>query len=174
MAHSRFVHFVLAAGVLCLVTAATPLSSEAKGAHCWRDQHNRQHCDNGLHKGWSRHYSKNGRYYYDDRRGSWYESRTGKIVKGGLVGAGIGAGAGYLLDRPLGKSAVLGAGIGAGVQATKTSPYMRRHPVVKIATYGAMTGAGASTILKRDGDPLKGALWGAAIGTGIGALKHMD
>jgi hypothetical protein len=147
---------------------------EAQAKRCWYDKQGRVHCDNGLHKGHARRYSRDGRYYYDDSRRSWFDTRTGKIVKGGLVGAGIGAGAGYLLDRPVGKSAVLGAGVGAGVQATRYSTYMRRHPIVKTATYGALAGAGTAAALKREGDPVKGALWGAAIGTGVGALKHMD
>lgn len=115
-------------------------------ANCWRDREGRSHCQN----------------------------KTGKIIKGGLVGAGVGAGAGYVMGRPVGKTAVLGAGVGAGVQATRHSNYMRRHPIVKSATYGALTGAGAVPLLRREGSPVKGALWGAAIGTGVGAFRHLD
>ncbi len=149
------------------------LMLQAEAAHCWRDGHNRVRCDNGVRKG-NRHYSRDGQYYYDDNRRSWFSSKTGKIVKGGLLGAGVGAGAGYLLDRPVAKSAVLGAGIGAGVQATRYSSTMQRHPILKTATYGALTGAGVNAALKREGSPVKGALWGAAIGTGVGAIRHMD
>lgn len=88
---------------------------------CWRDKHGRKHCDNG------RHYSRDGRYYYDDHRRSWFDTRTGKIVKGGLIGAGVGAGSAVLLDKSVGRSAVLGAGIGAGVQAIRYSDWLDRR-----------------------------------------------
>lgn len=152
-----------------LMTALMLLGSgiwmpEAEAKQCWRDHKNRLHCDNGR---------RGNRYYYDRRRGSWFDSRTGKIVKGGLVGAGVGAGAGYLLNRPVGRSAVLGAGVGAGVQATRYSRYMRRHPIVRHAAYGALAGTAVNG-MRRDASMGKGALWGAAIGTGVGALRHLD
>lgn len=92
----------------------------AQATHCWYDKHDRRHCDNG------RHYSRDGRYYYDDHRRSWFDTKTGKIVKGSLVGAGIGAGSALLFDKSVGKSAVLGAGIGAGVQAIRYSRFLDR------------------------------------------------
>ncbi len=113
--------------LLSLALAASTLASTslmamepAQAAHCWYDKHDRKHCDNG------RHYSQDGRYYYDDHRHSWFDTRTGKIVKGGLVGAGIGAGSALLFDKSVGKSAVLGAGIGAGVQAIRYSRFLNR------------------------------------------------
>lgn len=171
MIMKRLLNLALAASML--TGSLMIMAPEAEAKHCFRDGRGRVHCDNGRHNGW-RHFTRDGRYYYDDRRRSFFDTKTGKIVKGTLIGAGVGAGAGYLLDRPVGKSAVLGAGIGAGVQATRYSNYMRRHPIVKTAAYGALAGAGTSAAIKRDGSPVKGALWGAAIGTGIGALRNMD
>lgn len=118
------------------------------------------------YRGYSR-YSQ-GRYY-DGRRGG-IDYKTGKIIKGGVVGAGIGAGAGLLLDRPVGKTALVGAGIGAGTQAVRYSRTMRRHPVAKTAAYGALAGTGVQAARGRQ--LLPGALWGGGIGAGVGALRH--
>jgi hypothetical protein len=123
----------------------------------WQDKHGRVH-----HNG--------HQYYYDRRHNSWADYQTGKILKGGLVGAGIGAGASLLLDRNVGKGALLGAGLGAGTQAVRYSRTMQRHPIAKTAAYGALTGVGVNA-LRRDGLG-KGALWGGGIGAGIGALQH--
>lgn len=138
-----------------------PLNAHAHPKHhCWHGKNNRVHCDNGHD------------YYYDCRRQSWVDYQTGKILKGGLVGAGIGAGAGLLLDRNVGKSALIGAGLGAGAQAVRYSRTMHRHPIAKTAAYGALTGVGVNAICQ---DNLgKGALWGAGIGAGLGALQHLD
>jgi hypothetical protein len=148
----------LMVGMLFGVCMSAP-DAHAK-SHYWRDKHGRLH-DNYGH-----------RYYYDRRRSSWVDYQTGKILKGGLVGAGIGAGASLLLDRNVGKGALLGAGLGAGTQAVRYSPAMQRHPIAKTAAYGALTGVGVNA-LRRDGLG-KGALWGAGIGAGIGALGHLD
>lgn len=127
-------------------------------------------------QGW---YDRNGHYhqgssrYYDNRRHAWVDYKTGKILKGGLVGAGVGAGAALLMDRHVGKSALVGAGIGAGTQAVRYSDYMHRHPIVKTATYGALAGTGVSA-LQRRGSLGKGAIVGGAVGAGLGALKHMN
>ncbi|MEB3286101.1 MAG: hypothetical protein VKJ04_01220 [Vampirovibrionales bacterium] len=56
---------------------------------------------------------------YDRRDRPMFSYKTGKILKGGLVGAGVGAGTAVVLDKPLLKTTVLGAGIGAGVQAIR-------------------------------------------------------
>ena len=74
-----------------------------------------------------RHYTNDRRYYYEDSRRSWFDTKTGKIVKGSLIGAGVGAGAGLVLDKSVGKSALLGAGIGAGVQALRYSDFLDRR-----------------------------------------------
>lgn len=153
----------LTAGLL-IVGFLLPLSAQAR--HCWTDNHGRVHCDQGLHRGWTQ--------YRDTRnRNALVDWKTKKVLKGGLIGAGVGAGAGALLDKNVGKTAILGAGIGAGTQAVRYSNYMRRHPVVKTAAYGTLAGAGASQ-LTRHGSIAKGSLWGAAIGTGVGAFRHMD
>jgi hypothetical protein len=108
--------------------------------------------------------------YYDSRRHAWFSYKTGKIVKGGLIGAGIGVGTGLLFDRNVGKTALAGAGIGAGTQAIRYSDTMQRHPIIKTGAYGALAGAGVSAVT---GHKLgKGALLGGALGTGLGALKN--
>ncbi len=132
-------------------------------AHCIEDSQGRTHCDNGQHNGWQQPGTPN----------SLLDWKTRKILKGGLVGAGVGAGAGLLLDKPVGKTAVVGAGIGAGSQAVRYSETLNRHPIVKTAAYGALTGAGVSQV-QREGSLSKGLLWGGAIGAGVGALKHAD
>jgi hypothetical protein len=119
--------------------------------------------------GHSRYYDRGG-YRGGSRYGVDY--KTGKILKGGLVGAGIGAGGGLLTGRSVGRTALIGAGLGAGVQATRYSRTMRRHPILKTAAYGALTGTGVSA-MTGDGRRLgRGALWGGGIGAGLGALSH--
>jgi len=54
------------------------------------------------------------RYYSRDYRRPLVDYKTGKIIKGGLIGAGIGAGTGILMDGNVGRNAVIGAGLGAG------------------------------------------------------------
>lgn len=152
-------HLLLAALVASLL--GSPLYAQAQ---CWTDKHGRTHCDQGKHNGW---------YNRNLGSGSGLDWKTQKIIKGSLLGAGVGAGAGLLLDKPVAKTAILGAGIGAGTQATRYSNYMNRHPIVKTATYGALAGAGASQ-LSREGSIGKGALWGAAIGTGVGVIRDSD
>ncbi|WP_373532186.1 hypothetical protein [Vampirovibrio sp.] len=117
----------------------------------------------------AKHYRNHGRYN-DARRPGGVDYKTGKIIKGGLIGAGVGAGAGLLLDRPVGRTAVVGAGVGAGTQAVRHSSTLRRHPIVKTGAYGALAGTGVSAVTGKKLAP--GALWGGAIGTGVGALNH--
>ena len=117
------------------------------------------------------HYHAHHRtYYYDRRRHAWFDYKTGKILKGALVGAGIGAGAGLLLERNVGKIALVGAGIGAGTQAVRYSSIMQQHPILKTATYGALVGTGVSAATgKKLGT---GAVIGGAVGTGVGVLRN--
>lgn len=69
--------------------------------------------------------------YWDDRRGGrwdrndrpFFRTRTGKVVQGGLIGGGIGAATGVVLDKPVLKSTIIGAAVGAGVQAVRTSDW---------------------------------------------------
>lgn len=154
----RILSMLLTAAILSGGLISVP---EAQAKHkYWRDSRGRVH-DNYGHQ-----------YYYDRRHDSWVDYQTGKILKGGLVGAGIGAGASLLLDRNVGKGALLGAGLGAGTQAVRYSSTMQRHPIAKTAAYGALAGVGVNA-LRRDGLG-KGALWGGGIGAGLGALQHMD
>ena len=108
---------------------------------------------------------------YDYQRAQLVDYKTGKIIKGGLVGAGIGAGTGLLLERNVGRNALLGAGLGAGTQALRYSSTMRRHPIMKTAGYGALTGLGVSALTRR-GNLGSGALIGGGLGAGLGALQH--
>lgn len=118
-----------------------------------------------------RAYSNNGRYNQDHYRSGLVDYQTGKILKGGLIGAGIGAGTGLLLERNVGRTALIGAGLGAGTQAIRYSRTMRRHPVMRTAGYGALTGVGVSA-LTRHGNLGHGALIGGGLGAGLGALQH--
>jgi hypothetical protein len=61
---------------------------------------------------------------YDDRpvyRGRAYQGRslTESVVRGGLIGGGVGLGAGYFTDRDLLPSALVGAAVGAGVEVVR-------------------------------------------------------
>lgn len=118
----------------------------------------------------AKHYHRNNGRFNDYRRPSGVDYQTGKIIKGGVIGAGVGAGAGLLLDRPVAKTALVGAGVGAGTQAVRYSRTLRHHPVVKTGAYGALAGTGVSAITGKKLAP--GALWGGAIGTGVGVLQH--
>lgn len=141
---------------LLLSQMLVPLSpAEAKS--CWRDGNGRLHCNAGSR-------------YRRGNDGAFFDWKTKKILKGGLVGAGVGTGAALLTDKPLGKTAVLGAGIGAGTQAVRYSKTLRRHPVLKTAAYGGLAGAGVGHFT-RSGSIGKGALWGSAIGAGVGVLR---
>lgn len=106
-----------------------------------------------------------------DHRKPMFSYKTGKILKGSLVGAGIGVGTGLLLDKNIGKTALVGAGLGAGTQALRYSPTLNRHPIVKTAGYGALTGVGVSA-LTRHGSLGKGAVIGGGLGAGLGALRN--
>jgi hypothetical protein len=145
-----------------MIFSSVAMMQQAQAGHY--DGQGRYHADNGHHYGQYRD------RYYDNRRHAWVSYKTGKILKGGLLGAGIGAGAGLLLDRNVGKSALAGAGIGAGAQAVRYSDTLRRHPIVKTGAYGALAGAGVSAATgKKLG---KGAIVGGALGAGLGALSH--
>lgn len=118
---------------------------------------------------YNRHYARHYRDY--DRGRPLVGYKTGKIIKGSLIGAGIGAGTGLLMDGNVGRNALLGAGLGAGTQAIRYSRTMKRHPILKTAGYGALTGVGVSALTPY-GSLGKGALWGGAIGAGLGALRN--
>lgn len=152
----RIFSILLTASVCFGMATAIP---QAQAKSCWQDKHGRVHCNNGR------------QYFYDKRRHSWVDYQTGKILKGGLVGAGIGAGTALLFDRNVGKSALAGAGIGAGVQAVRYSETMQRHPIVKTAAYGALTGVGVNAV--RNKSLGQGALWGGGIGAGVGAVRDL-
>lgn len=161
MAIKQFFSMILMAGLLAGSIVFMPQADAHRG-------HYNRHGYYGYNHG--HHYGQYRNRYYDRRRNGWVDYQTGKIIKGGLVGAGIGAGAGLLLDRNVGKSALIGAGLGAGTQAVRYSRTMRRHPIVKTAAYGALAGTGVSALTRR-GSLGKGALWGGAIGTGLGVLN---
>lgn len=111
------------------------------------------------------------RRYYDQAHRPLVSYKTGKIIKGSVIGAGIGAGTGLLLDGNVGRNALIGAGLGAGTQALRYSSTMRRHPIAKTAGYGALTGVGVSA-LTRHGGLGTGAAVGGALGAGLGVLQH--
>jgi len=110
------------------------------------------------------------RYYYDQNH-RMVDYKTGKILKGGLVGAGIGAGTGLLMDGNVGRNILIGAGLGAGTQAVRYSSTMRRHPIVKTASYGALAGVGVSSLTRR-ANLGRGAAVGSLLGAGLGVLRN--
>jgi hypothetical protein len=146
MSSKGFWTALLTLGVLTGSLGALP----AAQAHRWNDYRYRNY-----------HHSRAGLVDY----------QTGKILKGGLIGAGIGAGTGLLLEGNVGRNALIGAGLGAGTQAIRYSRTMRRHPIMKTAGYGALTGVGVSA-LTRHGNLGTGALIGGALGTGLGAFQN--
>ena len=152
---TRFLSLALIVGFLFTTLFVGPTKAEARSSRYY---------------GHSRYYDQGRSYRGGSRYGVDY--KTGKILKGGLVGAGIGAGGGLLTGRSVGRTALIGAGLGAGVQATRYSRYMHRHPIVKTAAYGALTGTGISA-MTGDGHRLgRGALLGGGIGAGLGALSR--
>ncbi len=146
-----------------MITAILLIPTPAMASHCWWDHYGHEHCDQGQHRGWYKH--------EDTRQQPLLDWKTKEILKGGVVGAGVGAGAGLLLHKSVGKTALVGALVGSGTQATRYSKILRQHPVGKMAVYGALAGAGASQ-LTHEGSLGKGALWGAAIGGGLGFLQN--
>lgn len=158
--------------VAIMVSGMSFSALTAEAGHKWK------HRNNGNHYGWRNNHYRNAGYdrynrydRYDD--GRLLDWKTRKIIKGGVVGAGVGAGAGLLMDKPVGRTALVGAGVGSGVQAVRYSRTMQRHPIARNAAYGALAGAGASQ-LTRNTSLGKGALWGGAIGAGVGAIRHLD
>lgn len=93
------------------------------------------------------------------------------IVKQGVIGAAIGAGAGLLSPRTsLVKGAVVGAGAGAATGAMDRYGVLNGRPLVNSAAKGAIIGAGTGYVLNENGS---GALKGAAMGAGAGAGAHL-
>lgn len=67
-------------------------------------------------------YGDNGRFYGGTRYNNgrpFFQTKAGKITKGGLIGGGIGAATGVLTNRDVVKTGLVGAGVGAGIQAIR-------------------------------------------------------
>lgn len=90
-----------------------------------------------------------------------------QVVRQAVIGAGVGAAAGVITDRPIGRSAGVGAITGAGTGLVDQTGVLRRRPMARTAVKGAIIGTGASTVMGRS------KLQGAAIGAGAGAATHL-
>lgn len=109
--------------------------------------------------------------------GGTYMSRHPK-VKAATIGAGVGAGAGALTGlithKGVVRGAAIGAGAGAGVGLVRSSETMKRHPILKDVATGTLVGGGLGLAGSRHGSTaVKGAGVGAAVGLGVGLLKHL-
>lgn len=98
-------------------------------------------------------------------------------VRAAAIGAGVGAGAGALTGLVTGhgvlRGAAIGAGAGAGVGLIGASRTMRRHPILKDVAMGSVTGLGIGAAASHGSRrALQGAGIGAAVGLGVGLLKH--
>jgi hypothetical protein len=70
------------------------------------------HPGRGHHKGWHKHHHRHHRHGHDI---NLLDGHTTHVLGAGLLGAGIGAGAAVLLDKPVAKSAAVGGLLGTGV-----------------------------------------------------------
>lgn len=98
-------------------------------------------------------------------------------VKAATVGAGVGTAAGAITGlvsgRGVVRGAAIGAGTGAGVGLIHSSRTMRRHPIIKDTAIGSLTGLGIGAAASRGSRrAFQGAGVGAAVGLGVGLLKH--
>lgn len=112
--------------------------------------------------------------YVQDGRTFWQRHPK---VKAATVGAGVGTAAGAVAGALSGKGivrgAVIGAGTGAGVGLVRSSDTLRRHPIVKDVSTGALVGLGiGGATSRKEGRLLKGAGIGAAVGLGASLLKN--
>jgi hypothetical protein len=67
-------------------------------------------------------YYQQNRGYYPQRnhwRNNYGQSNAGRIVKGGLIGAGVGAGTAVVLNKKILPTTLIGAAVGAGIQAVR-------------------------------------------------------
>jgi hypothetical protein len=113
--------------------------------------------------------------YLKDQRSFWQRH---PMVKGAVIGGGIGAGAGALTGlishQGIVRGALIGAGTGAGVGVIRTSQYMKRHPIARDVATGAAAGLGVGWAgSRRPGVALAGTGIGAAIGLGTGLFTQL-
>ncbi len=98
-------------------------------------------------------------------------------VKSAAVGAGVGAGAGAVTGLVTGRGvlrgAAIGAGTGAGVGLVRSSRIMRRHPIARDVSTGALVGLGLGAAASRRGRTMfKATAVGAAVGLGFNLIKR--
>lgn len=105
--------------------------------------------------------------------------KTHPKVRDGMIGTGVGAGAGALTGLISGKGMMrgtaIGAGTGAGVGILQGSQVMKRHTYVKDTAQGSLVGLGLGMAATRghgSGKKVAGATaLGGALGLGAGFLK---
>jgi hypothetical protein len=98
-------------------------------------------------------------------------------VKAATVGAGVGTAAGAITGlvsgRGVVRGAAIGAGTGAGVGLIHSSRTMKRHPIIKDTAMGSLAGLGIGAAASHGSRrAFQGAGVGAAVGLGVGLLKH--
>lgn len=89
------------------------------------------------------------------------------LLKKGIIGAGAGFGAAAIAEKNLMTGSVVGVGVGLGWGVLDDSKTLEHRPLLKSMSKGALAGVGASAVTGG-----LGALPGAAIGAGIGAVNH--
>ena len=113
--------------------------------------------------------------YVEKRDNRTYFQRHPK-VKSAVIGAGIGAGtgaiAGLISRRGVLRGGAIGAGTGAGVGLIQSSRTMKRHPIIKNTSTGALAGLGlGAASSRRGGTVAKSTAVGAAVGLGYSLFK---
>jgi len=98
-------------------------------------------------------------------------------VKAAAIGAGVGTAAGAVTGlvtrKGVFRGAAIGAGTGAGVGLVRSSPLMKRHPIVNDVATGSLVGLGLGAASGHGGSrALKGTGVGAAVGLGVGLLRN--
>ncbi len=118
-------------------------------------------------------------YYYNQQPITFRQYLAGHPkIRSATVGAGVGTAAGALTGLVTGRGvlhgAAVGAGTGAGVGLIRSSYIMMRHPILRDVATGGLAGAGLGWAGGRQGGTTaRAAGVGAAIGLGVGMLKHM-
>ena len=104
--------------VAFVMTGIQPLLAEARPPHHARAHgfHQNNQFWGGNTRGW-----QGTRGAHRQHRRHRNEGFGTRVLKGGLIGAGVGAGSAVILDRPVGKSAAVGGAVGAGVEAVRHS-----------------------------------------------------
>lgn len=111
--------------------------------------------------------------YVKDNRSYWQRHPK---VKSAAVGAGVGTAAGAVTGLISGKGVLrgsaIGAGTGAGVGLIRSSDTMKKHPIIKDVSTGALVGLGLGAAASKEKKrAFQGTGVGAAVGLGYSLFK---